>query len=64
MSDPTKAPPLIDLAAVHGEEAERMILQCADLQVLVPLSHLSLSAPPMFPVSWQKCNMLECGYSV
>ncbi|KAL0044796.1 hypothetical protein WJX82_009971 [Trebouxia sp. C0006] len=32
MSDLTKAPPLIDLAAVHGEEAERMILQCADLQ--------------------------------
>ena len=34
MFDPSKAPPLIDLAAVHGEEAERMILQCPDLQVL------------------------------
>lgn len=32
MADPTKARPLTDLAAVHGEEAERMILQCPDLQ--------------------------------
>ncbi len=60
MSNPTKAPPLTDLAAVHGKEAERMILQCPDLQVLVPSPHLSLllSAPPMFSISWQKCNML------
>ncbi|DBB01980.1 TPA: hypothetical protein ACH3X1_000566 [Trebouxia sp. C0004] len=32
MSNPTKAPTLTDLAAAHGEEAERMILQCPELQ--------------------------------
>lgn len=66
MSDPTKAPPLIDLAAVHGEEAERIILQCPDLQVSVPLLHLSLllSASEMFSILWQNCIMLQCGYSI
>lgn len=34
MSDVTKGPALIDLASAHGEEAEEMILQYPDLQVL------------------------------
>lgn len=33
MSDVSKGAPLVDMAEVHGEEAERMILQCPDLQV-------------------------------
>ena len=33
MCDPTRGPPLLDLAAVHGDDEERMILQCPDLQV-------------------------------
>lgn len=33
MCDPTRGPPLLDLAAVHGDDEERMILQCSDLQV-------------------------------
>ncbi len=32
MFDVTKGPPLVDLAAVHGAEEERMTLECPDLQ--------------------------------
>ncbi|KAL0024884.1 hypothetical protein WJX79_010740 [Trebouxia sp. C0005] len=46
MSDPTKAPPLTDLAAVHGEEAERMILECPDLQGMTILPAMYHHQPP------------------